>query len=111
MLFTADGGDGNDILIGSRGNDTLSGGAGDDILIGNGGQDVLDGGTGNNNVFGPVSAANTVTATNASLASGAALLGQFMASSFVPAGEGQGAAPVADPSASLHPQLAQPHAA
>jgi Ca2+-binding RTX toxin-like protein len=111
MLFTANGGAGDDILIGSRGNDTLSGGAGDDILIGNGGQDVLDGGTGNNNVFGPVSAANTVTATNASPASGAALLGQFMASSFVPAGEGHGAAPVADPSASLHPQLAQPHAA
>ena len=65
MLFTANGGDGNDILIGSPGNDTLSGGAGDDILIGNGGQDVLDGGTGNNNVFGPVSAANPVTATNA----------------------------------------------
>jgi hypothetical protein len=72
MLFTANGGDGNDILIGSRGNDTLSGGAGDDILIGNGGQDVLDGGTGNNNVFGPVSAANPVTATNASPASRAA---------------------------------------
>ena len=51
MLFTANGGDGNDILIGSRGNDTLSGGAGDDILIGNGGQDILDGGTGNNTVF------------------------------------------------------------
>ncbi|MGC2316996.1 MAG: calcium-binding protein [Bradyrhizobium sp.] len=110
MLFTANGGDGNDILIGSRGNDTLSGGAGDDILIGNGGQDVLDGGTGNNNVFGPVSAANPVTATNASPASRAALLGQFMASSFVTAGDGHGAMPIADPSSAQPPMLTQPHA-
>ena len=110
MLFTANGGDGNDILIGSRGNDTLSGGAGDDILIGNGGQDVLDGGTGNNNVFGPVSAANPVTATNASPAARAALLGQFMASSFASAGEGQGAMPIADPSSTQPPMLTLPHA-
>jgi Ca2+-binding RTX toxin-like protein len=48
MQLTANGGDGNDVLIGSAGNDTLLGGAGDDVLIGNGGQDVLDGGTGNN---------------------------------------------------------------
>ena len=48
MQLTANGGDGNDVLIGSRGNDVLIGGAGDDVLIGNGGQDVLDGGTGNN---------------------------------------------------------------
>jgi Ca2+-binding RTX toxin-like protein len=46
--FTADGGTGNDVLIGSPGNDTLLGGDGDDILIGNGGTDVLDGGAGNN---------------------------------------------------------------
>src|SRR5262249_11931049 len=51
MLFTANGGDGDDVLIGSPGSDTLSGGAGDDILIGNGGLDTLDGGTGNNIVF------------------------------------------------------------
>jgi Ca2+-binding RTX toxin-like protein len=48
MLFTANGGDGNDVLIGSAGNDTLSGGSGDDVLIGGTGQDVLDGGPGNN---------------------------------------------------------------
>ena len=46
--LTADGGTGNDVLIGSVGNDTLLGGDGDDVLIGGGGQDVLDGGTGNN---------------------------------------------------------------
>jgi Ca2+-binding RTX toxin-like protein len=110
MLFTANGGDGNDILIGSRGNDTLSGGAGDDILIGNGGQDTLDGGTGNNFVSNaPVVAANGVTAN--SPAAGAALLSQFMASSFVSAGEAHGAVSMADPSATPQPQLALPHAA
>ena len=46
--LTADGGDGDDVLIGSAGNDTLNGGAGDDVLIGGPGQDVLDGGPGNN---------------------------------------------------------------
>lgn len=48
IQLTANGGDGNDILLGSAGNDTLSGGPGDDVLIGGAGQDVLDGGTGNN---------------------------------------------------------------
>jgi Ca2+-binding RTX toxin-like protein len=48
IQFTADGGTGDDILIGSAGNDTLLGGDGDDVLIGNGGQDILDGGLGNN---------------------------------------------------------------
>ena len=109
MLFTADGGDGNDILVGSRGSDTLSGGAGDDVLIGNGGQDILDGGTGNNTVINaPVVASSS---TNGSPAAAAALLGQFMASSFVSAGEGHGAVPIADPSVGQQPQLAQPHAA
>ncbi|WP_439630410.1 calcium-binding protein [Gemmata sp.] len=44
----ADGGTGNDILIGGDGNDTLIGGAGDDVLVGGGGLDVLDGGAGDN---------------------------------------------------------------
>ncbi|MBO0879536.1 MAG: hypothetical protein J2P17_04025 [Mycobacterium sp.] len=48
LLLTADGGDGNDVLIGSAGNDVLIGGAGDDVLIGNDGQDVLNGGPGSN---------------------------------------------------------------
>jgi Ca2+-binding RTX toxin-like protein len=109
IQLTADGGDGNDILIGSRGNDTLSGGAGDDILIGNGGQDVLNGGTGNNLIFNAPAVAGS--STNASPASAAALLGQFMASSFVSAGEGHGAVPIADLSVGQQPQLAQPHAA
>jgi hypothetical protein len=41
----------------------------------------------------------------------AALLGQFMASSFVTNGDGHGAAPIADQSpAQQQPLLAQPHA-
>ena len=48
VQFQADGGDGNDVIIGGAGADTLLGGAGDDILNGGPGQDVLDGGPGNN---------------------------------------------------------------
>lgn len=51
IQFTADGGEGDDVLIGSSGNDTLLGGTGDDVLIGGDGQDVLDGGTGDNIVI------------------------------------------------------------
>jgi Ca2+-binding RTX toxin-like protein len=99
MQLTANGGDGNDVLIGSPGNDILSGGAGDDVLIGNGGIDVLDGGPGNN---------VTLNATTAPAS--AALLGQFMASSFVTAGDGHGGTPIADPPPSQPPLLTQPHA-
>jgi hypothetical protein len=48
MLLTENGGDGDDVLIGSPGPDVLLGGAGDDVLLGGGGGDALDGGTGNN---------------------------------------------------------------
>jgi Ca2+-binding RTX toxin-like protein len=48
IQFTGDGGAGDDVLIGSEGNDVLLGGAGDDVLIGGGGLDVLDGGPGDN---------------------------------------------------------------
>ena len=102
MQLTADGGDGDDVLIGSAGNDTLLGGAGDDVLIGGPGQDILDGGPGNNILIQSLTAAPP--------AASAALLGQFMASSFVPAGGPQGGTPVADPAANQPPLLAQPHA-
>src|SRR5205085_1314199 len=99
MQLTANGGDGDDVLIGSRGNDILTGGAGDDVLIGGGGQDTLDGGTGSNILLqGAVQAPHV------------ALLGQFMASTFVTAGNGHGATPIAEPAASQPPLLAQPHA-
>jgi Ca2+-binding RTX toxin-like protein len=48
IQFTANGGDGDDVLVGSPGDDILTGGNGDDVLIGGGGQDVLDGGAGDN---------------------------------------------------------------
>ena len=51
ILFTADGGAGDDILIGGNGNDTLLGGVGDDVLVGGPGLDSLDGGPGNNVVI------------------------------------------------------------
>jgi Ca2+-binding RTX toxin-like protein len=49
--LVADGGQGDDILIGGAGNDTLRGGEGDDVLIGGAGADVLDGGPGSNVVL------------------------------------------------------------
>ncbi len=100
MQLVANGGNGNDILIGSPGNDILHGDAGDDVLIGGPGQDVLDQGTGT----------GVVIQAPVSTPSAAALLGQFMASSFVTAGAGQGAAPIAEAAALPQPVLAQPHA-
>jgi Ca2+-binding RTX toxin-like protein len=102
MLLTANGDDGDDILIGSVGNDTLAGGAGDDVLIGGAGIDVLDGGPGNNIVLN--------AATVAPQAETAALLSQFMASSFVTAGDGHAPTPIADSASSQPPLLTQPHA-
>jgi Ca2+-binding RTX toxin-like protein len=70
VQLTANGGDGDDVLIGSPGNDTLSGGAGDDVLIGGGGQDVLDGGPGDNIVLqsavAPIRAAASASGSAAS---------------------------------------------
>jgi Ca2+-binding RTX toxin-like protein len=51
ILFTADGGKGNDLLIGGAGDDTLLGGDGNDILFGGAGNDQLDGGDGHNLVI------------------------------------------------------------
>jgi Ca2+-binding RTX toxin-like protein len=48
IQLTADGGNGDDVLIGGAGNDVLLGGEGDDVLIGGPGSDRLDGGPGNN---------------------------------------------------------------
>jgi Ca2+-binding RTX toxin-like protein len=48
IKFAADGGNGDDILIGGAGDDVLAGGPGDDVLIGGPGLDSLDGGPGNN---------------------------------------------------------------
>jgi Ca2+-binding RTX toxin-like protein len=99
MQLVANGGDGDDVLIGGHGGSTLSGGNGDDILIGGAAGDVLDGGPGANVVIagsGPISLA--------------AQLGQAMATTFVTDGGGHGDTPVADPATVQQPLLAQPHA-
>jgi Ca2+-binding RTX toxin-like protein len=51
IALTADGGFGDDVLIGGDGNDTLLGGEDDDVLIGGLGLDILDGGPGGNVVI------------------------------------------------------------
>ncbi len=53
IQLTADGGPGDDVLIGGEGNDVLLGGPDDDVLIGGGGTDILDGGPGDNVVIQP----------------------------------------------------------
>ena len=107
VSLTANGGDGDDVLIGGAGDDTLNGNAGDDVLIGGPGQDVLDGGPGNN-----INIQAIVSNLPSSDLHAAALLGQFMASSFVTAGDALGATPVPDQPATQQqqPLLAQPHA-
>jgi Ca2+-binding RTX toxin-like protein len=51
IQLAADGGDGDDDLVGGEGNDVLRGGAGDDVLLGGPGLDILDGGSGDNVVI------------------------------------------------------------
>jgi len=50
--ITVDGGAGNDVLVGSFGDDTLSGGAGDDRINGQDGNDLILGGGGDDTVNG-----------------------------------------------------------
>jgi Ca2+-binding RTX toxin-like protein len=49
---TFEGGEGNDVVFGERGNDTLRGGPGDDQLFGGIGDDLLQGGPGNDRLVG-----------------------------------------------------------
>ncbi|MGH3043341.1 MAG: calcium-binding protein [Gaiellaceae bacterium] len=65
IRLTADGGDGDDVLIGGDGNDVLLGGPGDDVLIGGPGVDVIDGGTGDNVVIQLVGADKVSSAESA----------------------------------------------
>jgi Ca2+-binding RTX toxin-like protein len=111
VLLTANGGDGNDVLLGGAGNDTLNGEAGDDILLGGGAGNVLNGGPGDNVVIAgaatppPPPAPFPMMSANGN---SAALLGQFMASSFVPSGAGNTPTPVADPQSNQQPVLTTP---
>jgi len=99
MQLVANGGDGNDVLLGGNGIETLNGEAGDDILIGGGVQNVLNGGPGANLVIPGGAAAPTGSA---------ALLGQMMASTFVTPSGALGAPQPTDPLANQHPTLASP---
>ncbi|HEV2856816.1 MAG TPA: calcium-binding protein [Solirubrobacterales bacterium] len=49
---TFEGGEGNDVVFGERGNDILRGGPGDDQLFGGVGDDLLEGGPGNDRLAG-----------------------------------------------------------
>jgi len=62
-LFTADGGAGDDVLLGGDGNETLLGGAGDDVLLGGPGIDVIDGGDGDDVDIQGVSGETATSAT------------------------------------------------
>lgn len=48
----ADGGGGDDLIIGAHESDQLWGGSGDDLISGNNGNDLIDGGTGDDALFG-----------------------------------------------------------
>ena len=76
---------------------------GQPVTIANG-QSVTVAAVNGNNIGG------TSTASDASYAAGLALLGQHMASSFVTAGDGHGATPIADQPSSHQPLLTHPHA-
>jgi Ca2+-binding RTX toxin-like protein len=95
IQLTADGGDGDDVLIGSPGNDTLLGGAGDDVLIGGPGNDVLDGGSGGNVVI------QTIIANS--------LLSSTSGSSFATTATTRGLSSLSDQHASGVGMLAHPH--
>jgi hypothetical protein len=99
MLLTANGGDGDDILIRHGNDNVLSGGAEDDVLNGNGGSTSSTADHSNN--------AHLNAATTAQLA--ASLWGQAMASSFVPPDVGGAKRRLQSPR-QQPPLLAQPHA-
>jgi len=65
VRFFADGGAGNDVLVGGDNADTLTGGAGDDVLVGGPGIDVLDGGGDDDVVIQLVATSTESSAVNA----------------------------------------------
>ena len=51
IMLVADGGTGDDVIVGSDGADVLMGGEDDDVLVGGPSVDILDGGFGDNIVI------------------------------------------------------------
>jgi Ca2+-binding RTX toxin-like protein len=86
------------------------------VLIGGAGQDILDGGPGNNILIQSATVAtlnNTgggAAASEGAHAANLAVLAQFMASSFVTAGDAHGTTPITDQASNQQPLLTQPHA-
>ena len=72
IQLTANGGDGDDILVGGDGNDVLNGDAGDDVLIGGPGLDVLDGQPGDDVVIQLIGQRRSTTCCSPDLATTAA---------------------------------------
>ena len=52
IIVGGDGGSGNDLILGTAGNDTLSGNGGADCILGGGGNDSLNGNGGNDVIDG-----------------------------------------------------------
>jgi Ca2+-binding RTX toxin-like protein len=63
VLLTANGDEGDDVILGGAGADVLNGGDGDDVIIGGPGNDTIDGAPGSDIVIQSVSA-NTVTSAS-----------------------------------------------
>ena len=81
------------------------------MLIGGPGQDILDGGPGNNILIqSAIATLNNAAASDGSRAANLAALGQFMASTFVAAGDAHGTTPITDQPSNQQPLLTQPHA-
>ena len=84
--------------------------AGDQLFINGQTVTVADGQTVTVTAVNSNNTGGTSTASDGSHATGLALLGQAMASSFVTAGDGHGATPIADQPSSHQPLLTHPHA-
>ena len=84
--------------------------AGDQLVINGQPVTVADGQTVTVTAANSNNTGGTSTASDGSHARSLALLGQAMASSFVTAGDGHGATPIADQPSSHQPLLTHPHA-
>src|SRR3990167_1586959 len=61
LSYLIETGNGNDLVIGGFGDDTIDGGNGNDVLMGFLGSNILDGGTGDDQLFGFLASVGTPT--------------------------------------------------